>query len=301
MENDYDPGCLTLPEDLCDERDFSAEQAIDLDLNVTLPESYSLWMWIYKTSNQWALGACTSLWTTHWVQILNVRKKGEIPTYSNIYTPSWKDLRAKMGHSVTKYDGWDYVEKAVSTALKEWIYIEENGELAKFDGYATETWTRDDAWIEKIKRYLYKKDPIVWCVRWDKTMWNEMKLWRVKSIPKTTTWWHCIALVGWDKTWFWFINSWTANDEKKLKSRFHIEYDLMKKLAFNFRYWVLYIEEDEKISPEYLKRKNNYLLILKALKKMYPEESGDMKKTIEQFSQWCRKIYKEINDELPVN
>lgn len=59
----------------------------------------------------------------------------------------------------------------------------------------------------------------------------------------------------------------------------------MKKLAFNFRYWVLYIEEDEKISPEYLKRKNNYLLILKALKKMYPEESGDMKKTIEQFSQ----------------
>lgn len=59
----------------------------------------------------------------------------------------------------------------------------------------------------------------------------------------------------------------------------------MKKLAFNFRYWVLYIEEDEKLSPEYLKRKNNYLTILKVLKKMYQEESGDMKKIIEQFSQ----------------
>jgi hypothetical protein len=42
MEKNFDPGCLTLPEDLCDERDFKAEEAIDLDLSITLPESYSL-------------------------------------------------------------------------------------------------------------------------------------------------------------------------------------------------------------------------------------------------------------------
>ena len=75
----------------------------------------------------------------------------------------------------------------------------------------------------------------------------------------------------------------------------------MKKLAFNYRYWVLYIKEDEKLSPEYLKRKNNYVLIMKVLRKIYDEESTDMKKTIEQFSQSCRKNYKEINDEFPLN
>lgn len=300
MEKDFDPGCLTLPEDMCDERDFKAEEAIDLDLSVKLPDTYSLGMWIYKTSNQWALGACTSLGTTHWVQILNVRKKGEIPTYCNIITPAWKDLWSKMWHSTTKYDGWDYVERAVSIALKEWIYIEESWELAKFDGYATDEWTRDEKCIEKMKRYLYQKDPIVWCVRWDKTMWNEMKLGRVTTVPKTTTWWHCIALVGWDKWWFWFINSRAANDDKKLKSRFYIDFETMKKLAFNYRYWVLYIKEDQKVSPEYLKRKNNYVIIMKALRKMYEEESSEMKKTIEWFSQSCRKNYKEINDEFPL-
>lgn len=75
----------------------------------------------------------------------------------------------------------------------------------------------------------------------------------------------------------------------------------MKKLAFNYRYWVLYIKEDEKLSTEYLKRKNNYVLVMKVLRKMYNEESTDMKKTIEQFSQSCRKNYKEINDEFPLN
>jgi hypothetical protein len=55
----------------------------------------------------------------------------------------------------------------------------------------------------------------------------------------------------------------------------------MKRLGFNYRYWVLYIKEDQKLSPEYLKRKNNYVIIMKALRKMYEEESSEMKKTIE--------------------
>jgi hypothetical protein len=42
MEKDFDPGCLTLPEDMCDERDFKAEEAIELDPKITLPDSYSL-------------------------------------------------------------------------------------------------------------------------------------------------------------------------------------------------------------------------------------------------------------------
>lgn len=301
MEKDFDPGCLTLPEEMCDERDFKAEEAINLDYTISLPENYSLWMWIYKTSNQGNLGACTSLGTTHWVQVLNVRKNWKVPVYSNIITPKRKDLWEKMWHSTVKYDGWDYVEKAINVALDQWIYIEETWDLARFDWFATENRNKTDSDIEKMKRYLYKKDPIVWCVRWDSKMWNEMKQGRVQSIPKNTNQWHCILLVWWDKWWFRFINSRAPNDQKKLKSRFYIDFETMKKLSFNYRYWILYIKEDEKLSPEYLKRKNNYVLIMKALRKMYPEESSEMKKIIEQFSSSCRKNYKEINDEFPVS
>jgi hypothetical protein len=42
------------------------------------------------------------------------------------------------------------------------------------------------------------------------------------------------------------------------------------------------------------------VIIMKALRKMYEEESSEMKKTIEWFSQSCRKNYKEINDEFPL-
>ena len=290
-----------LPEDMAEATDFDAEEAIDLDYSIQLPDNFSLGKWIYKTSNQGALWACTSLWTTHSVQILNVKKNWVLPTTKNIITPMWKDLWAKMWHSTTSYDWWDYVEKAVSTALKEWILIEENWEIARFDAYATDTWNQDDASIEKMKRYLYKGYPIVWVVKWDKKMRNEMTKWEIKSVPSSTTWAHCIALVGWDKGWLWFINSWSPNDEKKLKSRFYVSNSVMKQLwrRFNFRYWVLYIKADAAKDPEYLKRKNAYKAVLAVLKKYYPIENVWMKKWIEAFSQVVRANYPEINQELP--
>lgn len=300
MEEFLDPWCLSLPEDMVDERDFKGDEAIQIDKTIQLPKSYSLGMWIYKTSNQWALWACTSLWTTHWVQILNVRKNGVVPTDKNIITPAWKDLRAKMGHSTTQYDWWDYVENAVSTALKEWIYIEENGELAKFDWYATDNWNKDNASIEMMKRYLYKWDPIVWSIRWDWNMRSEMRAWMLKSVPKTTNQWHCIALVGRDEYWMWFINSWSPNDDKRLKSRFQIPYNMMNKLPLNFRYWILYINEDSKTDPEYLKRKNTAVLILKSLKKQYDLEPIQVREAIVQLSKAYRQTYPEINTELPL-
>lgn len=114
-----DPGCLTLPEDFADARDFKAEEAIKLDKTVKLPASFSLGKRIYKTSNQGGLGSCTAMGTTHGMQILKVRQNGVVPTTKNIITPAWKDLRAKMGHSTTQYDGGDYVERAINVALKE--------------------------------------------------------------------------------------------------------------------------------------------------------------------------------------
>lgn len=296
--------CLTLPEDMAEATDFKAEEAIKVDMNVKLPESFSLWQWIYKTSNQWKLWACTALWTTHWTQILIVRKNWVVPTTKNILTPQWKDLWSKMWHSTEKYDWGDYVEIAVNTALKQWIYIEENWELAKFDWYAYWDWNSSeyDKNMDLMKRYLYQWDPIVWCVRWDKTMWNEMTAWQLKSVPKTPTGWHCIALVWWDQSWFWFVNSRRPNDWKELKSRFHVPYDMMKKIwpKFNYRYWVLYIKEEAKIDPKRLKKIKVYTTILEILKKYYDNESPEVKSWIVALSQPLRKTYPEINKELPL-
>lgn len=296
------PWCLTLPEDFADERDFKAEEAIKLDMSVKLPESFSLWKWIYKTSNQWKLGACTAMWTTHWVQILKVRQNGEVPTTKNIITPSWKDLWSKMWHSTEKYDGWDYVEKAINTALKEWIYIEESWEIAKFDWYATEDFVADEKGYDKMKRYLYQWDPIVRCIRWDTKMWLEMTAWQVKTVPEVPTGWHCIALVWWDKDWFRFVNSRSPNDWIWNKSRFHVPYSMMKalKMKFNYRYWILYIKEDIKKSPEYLKRKSTALIILQALRKIYDGEPENVRREIVDLSKSLREAYPELNEEFPV-
>ena len=300
-----DPWCLTLPEWLAEATDFKAEEAIKIDMSIKLPEFFSLWQWIYKTSNQWSLWACTSLWTTHATQILIVKKKWEIPTTKNILTPRWQDLRSKMWHSTTKYDWWDYVEVAVNTALKQWILIEENWKLAKFDWYAYWDWDSSeyDKDIDMMKRYIYNWNPIVWCVRWDKKMWNEMSAWEIKTVPSNPTWWHCIALVWYDTNWFWFINSWTPNDDNKRKSRFYISYSMMKKLwpKFNWRYRILYIKSDAAKDPEYLKRKNQNLLVLQVLKKNYDNEPFNVKQAIIMLSQSLRKAYPEINDELPLN
>ena len=295
-------GALTLPEDMVEATDFEATEAIKVDYSVKLPEFFSLWKWIYKTSNQGSLGACTSLGTTHGVQILQVKKGGVEPTTKNIITPQWKDLWAKMWHSTTKYDGWDYVEKAVNTALKEWILIEENWKLAKFDAYATWDWDRSDKAIDLMKRYLYQGCPIVWCVRWDKKTWNEMSAWEVKTVPVSPTGWHCIALVGWDANGFWFVNSWTPNDDKKLKSRFYISFKTLKAFGskFNYRYWVLYIKEDAKKDPEYLKLKNINLVVLQALKKYYNQEPNSVKQAIVILSQAMRKEFPELNEDLPL-
>lgn len=292
--------CLTLPEDMAEATDFKAEEAINLDMSIKLPSFYSLWEWIYETSNQWAIGSCTAMWTSHATQILNVKKWWVKPTNSNILTPDWKDLWSKMWHDPYKYDGWDYVERAVNTALKEWIKTVEKGDEVKFDWYAYWEWERSAKWIEMMKRYIYNWNPIVWCVRWDQKMWNEMTEWEIKHTSTNTTGWHCIAVVGFDEWGFWFINSWRPNDDNKRKSRFYVSNAVMKTLPFNRRYWILYIKEDAKLDPEYLKRKNQNLLVLQVLKKNYNNEPEDVKKWIVAFSQAVRKAYPEINQELPL-
>ena len=86
------------------------------------------------------------------------------------------------------------------------------------------------------------------------------------------------------------------------KSRFHVPYDVLKKYRpmFNWRMWILYTKIDALMSPEYLKRKNTALVLLKALRKIYDTENQKVKKEIVDLSLALRDEYPELNDEYPV-
>lgn len=297
--------CLTLPQEFASATDFKAEDTIELDTSIKLPKSFSLGEWIYSTNYQGTYGSCTANATSHGVQVLSVKSKWKKPESNNIITPSWRDLWTKMGHDLKNVnDSGDYVEKAVTTALKNWISNEEWG-VSTFDGYAVDNWSTDNKWIEKIKRYIYNGNPVIWCMNWNSTTWSELTRGELKTfIPvNERKGWHAIACVGWDEWGLWFVNSWRTNDWKGLKSRFYASYDFLKKSGtmFNWRYWLPFKKEQAVKSPEYIKRKNIYVAVLSALKKTYSQENSEMQKAIEQFSQICRKSYEEIDKELPIN
>jgi hypothetical protein len=69
---------------------------------------------------------------------------------------------------------------------------------------------------------------------------------------------------------------------------------------FNWRMWILYTKMDALKDPEYLKRKNNALLLLKALRKIYDGESKIIRNDIIKISLDLREEYPELNDEYPV-
>lgn len=299
-----DPWCLTLPEDMMDARDFKAEEVIKLDLTASLPKSFSLGKRVYSTNYQNWWWSCTANATSHGAQVLNVKDTGRIPDRENILTPDRKDLWSKMWHDLEdKNDSGDYVEKAINTAVKENIRNLEGG-MSKIDGYCYKERTRDDESIDLIKRYLYNGNPVDWCLRWNQTTWNEITKWQIRTfIPADKrTGWHAVLCVGWDEWWLRFINSWRTNDGKGLKSRFYITYEDIKKCAsmFNRRYRPLFLKEQVNKDPEYIKRKNTQIVVLKALKKIYPEEGIKIKVAIENYSQAVRKEYPEINEELPI-
>lgn len=304
MEFREDPWCLTLSEDMMDARDFKAEEAINLDLTVELPKSFSLGKRIWNTNYQNGWWSCTSNATSHGAQVLAVEEKEIIPTKDNIVTPDWKDLWKKMWHDLNdKNDSWDYVEKAVNVALKQGIAALEWG-IVRFKWYCYGQWDMTMSSIEMMKRYLYFGCPIVWCLRGNSTTRTELSNGQLKTLipAEKRTWGHAICLVGWDEWWLRFINSWKTNDGKWYKSRFYVTYKDMIKLGgtFNWRYRALYGVQHIKKDPEYIKRKNIYVAIIKGFKSTYMQESPEIQKEIEKISQLLRKSYPEINEEIPL-
>jgi len=300
------PGCLMLDENMADQRDFMVWEVTDLP--VTIPSSYSLGMFVATTNYQNGWGSCTSCATSHSLQIDKVKEMtgatAQIP--DNVVTMDWKDNWVKMWHDLNnKNDSGDYVENAVKTAVDKGI-LGSDGKTYKMKAYTYDTFGITDEMIDKMKKTLYKGIPLIFAIQGSSKTWNEMTAGEVKTlIPvKERSGGHCVCCVGYDENGFWFLNSWMANDSAKKKSRFYVSIATMKNIysMFNWRYFCLIPEDKVVIDVDYLKEKNNMVLVLKALKSIYAGTKFETtKRAIEQFSSSVRSIYPEINTDLPVN
>jgi hypothetical protein len=177
------------------------------------------------------------------------------------------------------------VENALKTACN--LIKAEGGGEYKLKGYSYEPLNLSEAGKEVIKRYLFSDTPLVRAIQGSSITWNEMSNGEVKSfVPvKNRTGGHCVLCVGYDEWGLWFLNSWSPNDETKKKSRFFISWEVLKNMGNmnNWRYRPIFYEA--KTSLEYLKEKNDILLLLKALRKIYDTTAYKaVRKGIEGFS-----------------
>ena len=69
---------------------------------------------------------------------------------------------------------------------------------------------------------------------------------------------------------------------------------------FNYRYWVPFMKAQAIKDPEYIKRKNISVAVLKGLKTIYHKETSSVQKAIEELSRQLRSEYPEINEEMPL-
>ena len=205
-----------------------------------------------------------------------------------------------MGHDLkNKDDSGDYAEKALDTAIKG--VKADDGKEYQLMKYSYESFAKKYETLETMKRYLLAGNPLVFVIRGNSTTRNEMSVGNLKTYltAKDRTGGHAILCVGRDEGGFWFLNSWTKNNQDKTKSRFFVSNENMLKLygMWNWRYWVLFFKA--KVDTEYLKRKNDRNLIIQALKKMHKIEKSSIQKSIEALSKEVRGEYPELNEEIP--
>lgn len=250
-------GTTSLTEKQSDSRDYIVSNVLKLD-KVEVPEAM-MW-WITETVYQSSFPSCTAASTTNSMICQNELE------YKQKVELSWKDLRAKMWHSITKADSWDSVENAVKTALKMWITGVVNGkqQLFQSDAWAYGKW---DIWQKALTIA-----PLITVIYGNNVTWNEMLWWEVKTISKKTTksMWHAVMIAGYDKDWIYFYNSFGDKINKNGISNFKISWATFDKMIavgmLNWRYFVLV---DKKDLVDYAQNIEISKQIIKLSKQMY--------------------------------
>lgn len=308
-----------------DARDFKVETVLPIPTKEeldNLPKAFSLWIYVWKTYYQNGRWSCTALWTTHSMLIQNIRELqqtkpellpdivNKIKLWNNFIELFWESLWTRMGHDLSnKADSWDYVEKALNTAIKLWIQgKDENWGLVDYFwqnfSYKSSWRTMEDKLMAK---YYLTKYPIVDVISWTNTTWSEMTKWEVKTIihKSKSTGSHCICRVWYDEYWLRYLNSRMPNDKNKKKSVFCIKretyFEMVNAGMANWRYWVLFDKKNAVVDLEQLKEENNALEVLKAIKTFYwKTRFWDVKISISMLWKTLRKNYPKLDKELPL-
>lgn len=263
---------FALPENMYDKRDFIVGNVVkDFDKIQELPE---LMRGIWETYRQWWLGSCTAMATTH-----SMKSQNEKEHWPNVWI-DWKDLRANMGHSLTHYDWWDYIEKAVKTAISKWIKGTLNWNPYLYTARAWAYWT----WIYR-KKALHIS-PLITSIKGNNNTWKEMLDWEVKTIGKFKDW-HAKMIAWYDKDWVYFCNSFGDRINKDWISNFKMSIDNFNKAIsvrmINRRYFAIYDKMDVN---RYAKEIELVKQAMDALKKLYKIAEPDVQQQQEQRQMW---------------
>ena len=307
-----------------DPRDFQAEVVLPIPTPnelANLPEEFDQWMYIGATYYQNGWGSCTALWTTHSMLIQNTKEAqinnpdllqtiiNDLRQWENPIFLDWKDLWQKMGHDLNnENDSWDYVEKALQTAIDKgigWKDINGNDYVFFWKNYAYTTAGITDLDISYLKYYITKY-PIVDVFLWNNNTWNEMEAWEVKTIitKSQSTGGHCISKTKYDAYGPYWTNSWTPNDTGKHKCTFRMSWDNYKKAItswmINWRYRQLFDKADAVINLDKLKEDNNMTFLLQTLHDKYNTTSKvEVQKKISELWALIRKDYPNADKNVP--
>ena len=275
-----------------DPRDFKVEEVLPVptaEQLANLPSVVDRANNIGYTLNQGYLWSCTSLWTTHCMQIQNITELATIDKSENILdkinsttnlimnNDSWKDLWTKMWHDINKpSDSWDYVEHAISVIRQFWekgkdIYWSDFE--YKVDWFAYIHLDSSDECLQNLKFQLTQA-PLVFIMQGGNVLRNEMSKWEVKT-PMTTwyNWGHCICMRWYNDTTrkLKFLNSWTPNNWSLCE--FEMDYDVFKEMVdnhqINWRCWRLFDKKDAVVNIDIHINKQNVIQMLKFAKLIY--------------------------------
>ena len=232
---------------------------------------------ISETYYQKNLWACTSFATNHSVKSQNEKE------YKRQIKLNERFLRAKMGHSLIKYDGWDSVEKAVKTALQYWIEWELDWEPYLFKS--------DLRWYGKrdSRKQALMILPLIVVIKWNNKTWEEMLDWEVKTIWKYKDW-HAILLAWYDQNYVYFYNSFGDKINKNGISNFKMSKENFEKAIskttsmINWRWFGLV---DKKDLIDYAKQIELSKQIISPLKKLYDIWDQEIREYLEEI--WLTK------------
>ena len=317
-------GTKTKSEEEADKRDYRIDEllmSIEEDDILWLVDAFS-WRWnVANTSYQNGWGSCTSLGWTHCMQIQNIKEIVEtlpkekesiywkIWEWDNIINLKREDLRQKMWHDLdNKNDSGDYVEKMLNTLRLKGIIGETiTGEPKIYfsDWFAYWTTPTTEQGIIELKMNIVKS-PLVFAIRWNSNTWREMSQGRILTIvePKDQTWWHCVAVDGFDEEDCDLLNSWSKNNWSDNISSFKIDWktfvQMVKARMINWRYRQIFDKKDCIMDLEFYNRKMEAMNTLRGNRKMYEKWDNEDKKFFEdiQIGNYLKNKYMFTDDDL---